>query len=405
MTAEEWNGDKRSINELIADYNSGYSLEQRFYKDPEIYNREIKNIFLKHWILAGHVSRIPTTGDYFLFEMDKESVIVVRSRDGEVKAHLNVCRHRGSHICLENAGNTKLLTCPYHAWSFDLDGNLVSARQMAEDFDKAQNGLHPAKVELVGGLIFISLSDNPPSLATMRKDLTDVFDTFGFDHMKLAASKTFPIAANWKLAVENYQECYHCTPSHQEYAKIHALALAPEKFGELKKDFLAGNDGSIRLEESACYFDLAKPGDEGYQYGRNPLLRGMKSGSLGGEAVAPLLGKIKSHDGGASEFMVGPLSFFLIYNDHMVGYRFVPNSHDSCSCDVFWFVRDDAEEGKDYELEKLTWLWDITTQSDEEIIVNNQKGVDSHFYQPGRLSEMEYFEQSFLNWYLAALKG
>ncbi|WP_321391854.1 aromatic ring-hydroxylating dioxygenase subunit alpha [Emcibacter sp.] len=391
--------------ELIADYQPGYSMEHRFYKDPEIYETEVRNILLKHWILAGHVSQVPNPGDFFLFEFDRESVIVIRTREGEIKAHLNVCRHRGSHICLEKEGNAKLLTCPYHAWSFDLDGNLVAARLMADDFDKSKNGLHAAHVALVGGLVFVCLADEPPSLDGMREDLADVFETFGFDHMKLAASKTFPIAANWKLAVENYQECYHCTPSHQEYAKIHALALAPEKFGELKKDFLETGNSAIRTRESSFYFDRAKPGEEGYQYGRNPLLRGMKSGSLGGEEVAPLLGKIDRHDGGASEFMVGPLSFFLIYNDHMVGYRFVPNSHDSCSCDVFWFVRDDAEEGRDYDLEKLTWLWDITTQADEEIIVNNQKGVDSHYYAPGRLSEMESFEQSFLNWYLTALKG
>ncbi|MFC3051929.1 aromatic ring-hydroxylating oxygenase subunit alpha [Kordiimonas pumila] len=398
------NPDRRTLADLIREYRPGYSLEQRFYKDPEIYKAEIKSIFLKHWMLAGHVSQIPEAGDFFLFEFDVESVIVVRTKEGAVKAHLNVCRHRGSRICLEKEGRSKLLTCPYHAWSYDLNGKLMTARQMGTDFKKADNGLHPVHVELVGGLIFVSLAEKPLSLAGMKEDLADVFETFGFDNMKLAAQKSFPIAANWKLAAENYQECYHCAPSHQEYAKVHAMALSKEAFAAHREKYLAALAGKVRTQESPYYFDQAKAGEEGYQYARNPLLSGMESGSLGGKGIAPLLGTIAEFDGGASEFMVGPVSFFLIYNDHMVGYRFTPTSHETCCCDVFWFVRGDADEGIDYDLETLTWLWDITTQSDEEIIVNNQQGVNSHFYTSGRLSEMESFEQHFLNWYLSSMK-
>lgn len=391
------------LEKLISEYQPGYSLHRDFYKDPDIYDAEIKNIFLKHWLFAGHTSQVPNPGDFFLFEFDKESIIIVRTKTGETKAFLNVCRHRGSHICLEKEGSTRAFTCPYHAWSYDLDGNLMSARLMDDDFEKSDNGLHRAHIELVGGLIFISLAENPLSLKTMQDDLSDVFEVYGFDHMKLAAQKSFPIAANWKLAVENYQECYHCAPSHQEFAKIHAMAGSPATFKKQKQKFLDQADPAIRTKESDCYFDFAKPGDEGYQYGRNPLLDGVKSGSLGGAPMAPFLGKITGYDGGASEFMVGPVNFFLIYNDHMVGYRFVPMTHNTCRCEIFWFVRDDAVEGKDYDLDKLTWLWDVTTQADEKIIINNKKGVDSHFYVPGRLSTMEYFEQSFITWYLKTL--
>lgn len=403
MTSNKTLSDQKTLAGLLDDYRYGYSLEQSFYKDPSIYQNEITNIFLKHWLFAGHTSQIPNSGDYFLFEFDKESVIIVRTKEGEIKAHLNVCRHRGSRICQEKQGTKKRFTCPYHAWSYDLKGNLITARLMRDDFDKSENGLHPAHVELVGGLIFISLAEKPLSLKSMWQDLNGAFDLFGFDHMKLADKKSYPIAANWKLAVENYQECYHCAPSHQEFAKIHAMALSPEKFKKLRDDHLKKASKAFRIKESDCYFDLAKPGDEGYQYGRNPLLEGMKSGSLGGKAVAPFLGKITEYDGGASELMIGPVNFFLIYDDHMVGYRFTPTSLDSCCCDIFWFVHEDAVEGQDYDLETLTWLWDVTTQADEKIIVNNQKGIDSHFYIPGKLSEMEYFEQSFLNWYLKVM--
>ncbi len=390
----------KSISELIAGYKQGFSLEQGFYKSPEIYQKEIENIFMHHWILAGHTSQIPNAGDYFLFEFDKESVIIARTQNDEIKAHLNVCRHRGSHICLEKKGNAKAFTCPYHAWSFGLDGKLLSARYMSEDFDKTENGLHPAHIELVGGLIFINLAEEPLSLTQMKNDLEDVFGQFGFDNMKLAKQKTYPINANWKLATENYQECYHCAPSHKDFAKIHAMALSPARFEKQKEEFKANTKSNIRTSPSSYYFDLAKEGQEGYQYDRNPLIKGMMSGSAGGKPVAPLLGDLKEYETAASEFMVGPVTFFLIYDDHMLGYRFLPKSLDECICDLFWFVREDAVEGKDYDMDTLTWLWHVTILDDEKIIIDNQKGVDSRFYKPGKLSEMEAMEQHFLNWYL-----
>ena len=101
--------------------------------------------------------------------------------------------------------------------------------------------------------------------------------------------------------------------------------------------------------------------------------------------------------------MIGPVMFFLIYDDHVVGYRFLPLLQDECVCDIFWFVDAAAEDGEDYNLAELTWLWDVTTIADKTIITNNQKGVDSKFYTPGRLSKMESFQQSFLNWYIKKL--
>ena len=390
--------------ELLNNYQTGYSLEQSFYTNDEIYKKEIENIFLKHWFLAGHTSQIPEHGDFFLFEFDKESIIITRTKTGEINAFLNVCRHRGSHICLGKKGNSKALVCPYHAWSYNLDGELVAARNMEDDFDKSANGLHRVHLELVGGLIFISLAEKPLSIKAMQEDLKDTFEMFGFDKMKLIQQKTYPIQSNWKLAAENYQECYHCVPSHKEYSQIHALAMSPSKFKALKETYLENKTNPIRTTSSDFYYDLAKEGEEGYQYSRDPLLPGMKSGMLDGKAASRFLGNITEYDCGSSEFMLGPLSYFLIYNDHMLGYRFLPISQDKCICDVFWFVHEDAEEGKDYDHAALTWLWDVTTQADEEIIVNNQKGVDSHFYTPGKLSGMEEFQQHFLNWYLDALK-
>jgi Rieske 2Fe-2S family protein len=391
------------INQLLAAQQPGYSLAQGFYQDPDVYQAEVNKIFLKHWLYAGHESQILKSGDYFTFEFDSESIIVVRTATGAIKAHMNVCRHRGSRICLTKSGSQKSLTCPYHAWSYNLDGELISARNMPEDFDSSQHGLHQVNVSSIGGFIFVCLSDNPASLSALRNDLAEVFDVFGFENIKLAEHKSYRIGANWKLAVENYQECYHCAPSHQEFAKIHAMAKSPKLFQQAKADFWQANKGNAKFSQHNRYFSLAKQGQEGYQYDRNPLLGKTVSGSVDGSPLAPLLGSLENYDGGASELMIGPLSYFLIYDDHVVSYRFLPVSKDECVCDVSWFVADSAVEGQDYQLDKLTWLWDVTTQADKDIIVNNQLGVNSRFYQPGRLSEMESFQQSFLHWYLQAL--
>ncbi len=391
------------IGQLVKSQKFGFSLEQAFYKDPEIYQAELSQIFSTHWLYAGHTSQIPNVGNYVTLDIAVESIIIVRTANGHIKAHINVCRHRGSRLCLEPSGSAKMLTCPYHAWSYSLEGELISARNMPSDFERTSNGLHPVNIELIGGFIFICLNQAPPSLVSLRRDLKSITTLFGLNDLKLAQQKSYTVPANWKLAVENYQECYHCAPSHQEFARIHVMGKSPEVFQKVKTEYFLANQGNPKFIEFNRYFDLAEDGQEGYQYDRNPLTPGALSGSMDGEAVAPLLGSLQAYDGGASELMIGPLSFFLIYDDHVLCYRFLPTSVEECVCQVSWFVNQSAIEGNDYHLEQLTWLWDLTTKADKSIIANNQKGVNSRYYEPGRLSEMEAFQQSFLNWYLKAL--
>lgn len=395
--------DATVISELISEYIDGHSLQQGFYTEPAIYRAELQTVFSNHWLFAGHASQISSVGDYFLVDVGDDSVIVIRTANNEIKAHANVCRHRGSRICLEQHGSAKRLTCPYHAWSYNLDGNLVSARYMPPDFKPSENGLKSINLEVVHGLIFICLDESPPSLDELHDDLDDLLALFGVADMQLAEQKTYRIPANWKLAVENYQECYHCAPSHKEFAKVHAMGKSPDAFQKAKIDYWRLHVGNEKFKEFNRYFDLANDGQEGYQYDRNPLVGTSVSGSQNGKAVAPLLGQLTSYDGGASELMIGPLSFFLIYDDHILGYRFLPVSQDECVCDVFWFVNASAVSERDYRLDELTWLWDITTQADKQIIVNNAKGVASKYYAPGHLSEMEAFQQNFINWYLKTL--
>ena len=126
--------DKNQIKTLIKSQKSNYSLDQQFYVDQIIFKLDLENFFFKQWIFVGHISRIPTIGDYFLLNVGNESIIMIRNLNNIIHAHYNVCRHRGSKICLKDEGNKKLLVCPYHAWSYNIDGTLKSARLMNSDF-------------------------------------------------------------------------------------------------------------------------------------------------------------------------------------------------------------------------------------------------------------------------------
>jgi len=197
--------DNRPIRELIACQKTGWSLEQRFYTDPEIYELELDQIVMRNWILAGHQSQLPEPGDFKVFKLANESAIIVRGEHGQINAFANVCRHRGSLVCLEQEGNTRRFECPYHAWVYDTDGKLVGARDMPSDFDKQANSLHRVSLEIVHGLIFICFCDDPPSLENAKRDLAGPMAMFDFNNLKVAATKAYPISANWKLSVENYQ--------------------------------------------------------------------------------------------------------------------------------------------------------------------------------------------------------
>ena len=395
----------KSVNELIASQKPGFSLDQRFYTDPEIYDLEVERIINRNWILAGHQSEFPEPGDFKVFNVAKESAIIVRGSDGELKAFANVCRHRGSLVCLETKGNTRKFACPYHGWMYDIDGNLTAARSMDKDFDKSGYGLKKVSLEVIHGLVFVCFSDDPPGVDSARRDLAEPMAMFDFENLKVAAHKEYDIPANWKLSIENYQECYHCATSHPEYAQMHTLMVYWKQRDPLQKHMLDKMEScGLKKIEVFRYDEDAPEGEMGYQYSRTALFEGYLTGSKEGKPVAPLLGELTDYDGGGSDFAFGPFSFLLVYSDHAVAYVFTPVDHLNCKCDIYWMVRGDAVEGKDYDVDELTWLWDITTHADKTIIVNNWKGVQSQYYEPGPFSGQERLEQSWIEWVLRELQ-
>jgi phenylpropionate dioxygenase-like ring-hydroxylating dioxygenase large terminal subunit len=396
--------DTPSIAALIAAQKPGYALDQRFYTDPAVYELELEKIMSRNWILAGHVSELAEAGDFKVFKVARESVIIVRGGDGEVKAFANVCRHRGSLVCLERRGNSRKFACPYHGWTYDTDGKLIAARSMPDDFDKSAYSLKPVSYGEIHGLMFICLCDEPPALDGAIRDLAEPMALFDFPNLKVAANKSYDIPANWKLCIENYQECYHCATAHPDYARMHTLMLDPAKRERVQANMLEKLDACGLKKIFFDFLDTkARPGEIGYGYSRTALFDGYLTGSRDGGPVAPLLGGLTDYDGGASDFSLGAFSFLLAYSDHVVCYVFTPVDHRNSRCEIYWLVRGDAVEGEDYETEELTWLWDVTTEADKTIIVNNWRGVRSRYYTPGPFSEMERAERIYVEWILQEL--
>ncbi|MEO1245347.1 MAG: aromatic ring-hydroxylating dioxygenase subunit alpha [Pseudomonadota bacterium] len=387
----------------MARHQPGFSLAAPFYTDPDLFELELERVVYRNWILAGHISEFPRAGDFKTVAVARESALIVRGEDNELRAFANVCRHRGSRVCLESGGSARSFACPYHGWTYNLEGQLTAAREMPQSFERSKYPLASLPLEVVHGLVFVAFGPAPP-LAAARRDLARPMRWFGFESMKVAAARSYVIAANWKLAIENYQECYHCATAHPDYATRHTLMLGRKRRQRVQAPML-GRLGESGLEplEIDRIDTRAPPGETGYAYSRTALFEGYLTGSRDGQPLAPPLGELDGFDGGASDFSFGGFSFLLAYSDHVVAYVFTPVAHDSSLLSTYWLVRDDAVEGRDYDVEALTWLWHKTTLEDLDIIQNNWRGVQSLHYRPGPLSTMESAQRAYIDWLLGEL--
>ncbi len=384
----------------------GYALPRAYYTDPAIFERDMERMLLRHWFCAGHVSSLPETGCYFLAELGGESMILSRAADGAIHALLNVCRHRGSRVCSTHSGMAvgAGFTCPYHAWSYGLDGTLRAAREMPKSFRREDFGLKSLPVRVLEGLIFVSFSAQPPALDEATRALGDAAGTHGWGNAKVAHRESFQIRANWKLAVENYMECYHCQPSHPEFARRHVFARPAMQAAPIER---AARERSrnlgIEIADLDAYGLRARPGQESVAVMRSALLEGHATASKDGALLAPLMGKFNSTDGSSTYFDVGPISDFLAYPDYGVVYRFIPRTVDCTDMEVLWLVDAKAVAGRDYDIPRLSWLWQVTSIEDKQIIERNQLGVNSRYYEPGPYSLQESYASRFVEWYLAEL--
>lgn len=390
--------------------HQGFAVDSYFYRSHVTYEAELENIIFKSWLYAGHISQIANNGDYFLFDIGEDSIIINRDSNGEICVMHNICRHRGARVVEEPSGNRRTFVCPYHGWAYSNDGSLKRAREMDQlaGFSCADYALKKIRFEVFHGMIFINCDPRAPDFVAPLENITRQLGAYDLTHAKVADAKTYRINANWKLCLENYLECYHCSSSHRQYAKLHTLQAAFEKVKPLNEAMWAraaevtGVPG-IAEEYYGYYNDSASFGACSY-HSRYALYDGVKTGSADGQPLAPLMGNMKGYDGGAGDFQMGPLTFMLNYPDHCVLYRFIPRSLTETDMELVWYVNGNAEEGVDYDREKLTWMWHHTSLEDEYIILRNSEGVNSRFYQPGPYHpEHEATCMEFIRWYLKTL--
>ena len=405
------------LDRMIANYQDGYSLEQTFYVSPEIFGHDMDKLISQRWLLVDHVSRIPSKGDYFLFDVGDESIIIIRQTDRQVNAFFNVCRHRGSRICMEQQGNKGLLSCPYHAWTYNLNGELRQPRLMSDNFDKSQFGLHKCHVKIFHGLIFVCLfKDTPPDFDGEFAEFDEMLDFHGFADAKVAVKRDYPNQCNWKLVVENFIECYHCAPAHAEYCSVHPedqlLALGagpgsgpPEAMKKYQPivDKWAANAKAMghpvpEIEHDEKSLHLA-------QLARLPINdRNFESETRDGKpGCLKLMGKFKQCDQGETAFVFNPISYLLAFNDFAMMARFTPRDTVNTDVQLSWLVHKDAEEGVDYDPDNLAWVWDVTIKQDKRITENNNAGILSSRYQPGPYSTQEGRVATFVRWYLNSI--
>jgi phenylpropionate dioxygenase-like ring-hydroxylating dioxygenase large terminal subunit len=390
---------KPGLKELIKRYRPGWSLEQDFYTGQDVFEEEWEMIWKKYWLFAGTVADIPKAGDYFTYTAQNDSIIIIRGNKGEVFAHYNTCRHRGSLICLDERGHSPKLVCPYHQWVYDKDGTLLKARLMPDDFDRSSFGLHPVHVQVANGLIFISLAKEPPDFSKVLKDYAPFLSPYRMDNAKCAYRKRYVLRTNWKLVAENFRECYHCGPAHPEYCSAVIGAnmkesaeeeLAVRKVEWIKKGLEVE---TVDFEKDSFHFAI-----------RYPLRPGVQSYSLDGKAVALPMGDHKDYDAGVLGLVVYPNFWMDAVSDYMWTMRLTALSPSQTAIDLSWLVDKNAVEGVDYNLDRLTEFWKITGEQDWELCENNFKGIESSHYQPGPYAPVEYDVVRFVDWYMANLQ-
>lgn len=349
-------------------------LPGKYYTSSTIFQEELEKIFFNRWINLGRSEQIPQPGDYFLYNLGVENLIVVRDTEGTIRAHFNICRHRGTQLCQTETGNLgRSIRCPYHAWTFGLDGELIGAplMQEIEDFRRADYPLFSVAVEIWEGFIFVNFSPNPQPFVQEFAPLINRFDSWQISELRSVQTIEYDVQANWKFIIENYSECYHCPSIHPQLMKL-------------------------------TY----------YRSGRNDLFEGMFLGgymqmnhgidsmTMSGEACNTPLGQISGEDLSRVYFYsIFPNMLLSLHPDYVMVHTLKPLAPDRTLIQCQWLF-DPATAPLDFKAEDAVEFWHTTNRQDWEVCELSQIGVSSRAYQPGPYSTPEIllamFDQTLL---------
>ncbi len=346
---------------LDADTTFLRTLPGRYYYDPAIYAAEQERIFSRRWICVGRAEELPEPGMYRTFDLASENVLLMRGRDGALRAFLNVCRHRGARLCTAEHGQARnAIQCPYHAWTYALDGTLLGAPNIMEmkQFDRSGHGLMPVALDTWAGLVWVNLANDPPPLDTQTR--AAVMDRFGeeatfaryhLDDLRAAKTIEYTVHSNWKLTVENFMECYHCGPMHPELC-----------------DLLPGFRGGTAYL-SGVGTDFAE-GIEGFTFS--------------GKASRPPLPALPLADQ-RRYYGVVPLPnvFISLLPDHAIIHTLWPQGPDATRIVCDWIFHPDAIAAPGFDPIDVVAVFDLVNRQDWVVCELAQQGVRSKVYANG----------------------
>ncbi len=358
------------------------TLPRAYYTSPDILEQERERIFARGWNLVGRDSRLAAPGDYFACTVAGESILVVRDREGTIRAFYNLCRHRGTRLCDESSGRFRdSIQCAYHAWTYALDGRLVGAPHMqdAQDFDKADHPLHQAAVATWEGFVFVNLSDRPPSFAESWAPVRERFARFGLSRLEVGHRVVYDVAANWKLVFQNYSECLHCPTIHPKLASV-----------------LPYQSGANDLVEG--------PFLGGYMEIKAPNVSATMSGSACGRLVSDDLGG--DDRARAFYYSIMPNMLLSLHADYVNYYVIRPLAVDRTEVESEWLFHPETIADPASNMRDAIEFWDVTNRQDWDIVRQSQLGIASHRYAPGPYSPRESipaaWDREYLRWMTAA---
>ncbi|MEY2549477.1 MAG: glycine betaine catabolism [Verrucomicrobiota bacterium] len=358
------------------------TLPQRYFVAPEVFEEEQEKIFARQWVLVGHQSEVAKPGDFFVAEVAGESLIVTHDRAQTVRGFYNVCRHRGTRLCEEERGHASAIQCPYHAWTYGLDGRLIGAPHMDEmkGFDKEEFSLHPVRLDVWEGFIFVNLAERPAALDKWFGPLEGKFSQWNLGQLRSAKRVDYDVQANWKLMFENYSECYHCPGVHPMLSKV-------SPYDSAENDLTAGPflGGFMRINKG-------------------------KSLTMSGDACAMKIDHEHDHEQEQEDgdrvfyYSIFPNMLLSMHPDYVMVHQLWPQSPEQTLIRCDWFFHPEAFDQPSFNPEDAIEFWDVTNKQDWHVCELSQQGIASRAYVPGPYSPRESIPAAWDREYLRQMK-
>ncbi|TVQ54124.1 MAG: aromatic ring-hydroxylating dioxygenase subunit alpha [Rhodobacteraceae bacterium] len=390
---------------LLLGRKPDHALPRPFYCDPDVFDADMEHIWARAWLFAIPACELPKSGDYVTYDVGRRSVILVRGADGVIRAFHNTCRHRGSVLCTAKRGRSPKLVCPYHQWTYELDGRLLWARDMGPDFDAARHGLKAVRCRTVAGLVYICLADDAPDFEAFAEVAARYLAPHDLVNSKVAHESVTIEKGNWKLVWENNRECYHCSGNHPSLCRTFPedpRYISADENGDAPA-IVAAHAARCEAAGAPSAFRISDAGD--WRFVRTPLLGAGESYTLDTKAAVSLPNSsLPFRDGGSLLKFSYPSTWNHFLADHAIVFRVTPIGPMETEVVTKWLVHKDAVEGRDYDLKRLTEVWLATNDEDREVVENNQRGILSPAYEPGPYSPIhEAGLIQFVDWYAQAM--